>query len=76
MITDPAAVFFVLAAVVAVAIALELRSRVCRSLGAALVGILLAGISRLPIGRLERHTHAVAGFSLILCGAMIQFLGL
>lgn len=42
MITDPAAVFFVLAAVVAAAVALERRVRAFRALGAALVGILLA----------------------------------
>jgi len=41
MITDPTAVFFVLAAVVAVAVALELRSKLFRALGSALVGILL-----------------------------------
>ncbi len=41
MITDPTAVFFVLAAVVAVAVALERRFHLFRSLGAALVGILL-----------------------------------
>ena len=41
MITDPTAVFFVLTAVVAVAITLELRTKVFRALGSALVGILL-----------------------------------
>jgi uncharacterized membrane protein len=41
MITDPTSVFFVLAAVVAVAIVLELRTRFFRALGSALVGILL-----------------------------------
>ncbi len=41
MITDPTAVFFVLAAVVAVAVGLERRYHLFRSLGAALVGILL-----------------------------------
>lgn len=41
MITDPTAVFFVLSAVVAVAIVLELRTSVFRALGSALVGILL-----------------------------------
>lgn len=41
MITDPAAVFFVLAAVVAIAIGLEMRTKVFRALGSALVGILL-----------------------------------
>jgi uncharacterized membrane protein len=41
MITDPTAVFFVLAGVVAVAIGLERHTRVFRALGSALVGILL-----------------------------------
>lgn len=41
MISDPTAVFFVLAAVVAVALALEVRFRFFRAFGAALVGILL-----------------------------------
>jgi len=41
MITNPTAVFFVLATVVAVAVVLELRTRVFRALGSALVGILL-----------------------------------
>jgi uncharacterized membrane protein len=42
MIRDPTAVFFVLAAVVAVAVTLEARHKFFRSLGSALVGILLA----------------------------------
>ncbi len=42
MITDPAGVFVVLAAVVFVAVWLETRHTLFRSLGAALVGILLA----------------------------------
>ena len=42
MITDPIAVFFVLATVVAVATALEARYHSMKSLGSALVGILLA----------------------------------
>lgn len=42
MITDPGAVFLVLAGVVAVSVALELRWSAFRALGSALVGILLA----------------------------------
>ena len=42
MISDPAAVFFVLGAVVALSVALELRWSAFRALGSALVGILLA----------------------------------
>lgn len=41
MITDPPAVFFLLTAVVGIAIWLELRSKAFRALGSALVGILL-----------------------------------
>lgn len=42
MITDPAAVFFVLGAVVALAVWLEMRWSALRALGSALLGILLA----------------------------------
>jgi nickel/cobalt transporter (NicO) family protein len=42
----------------------------------AAVGILLAGISLVPLGKLERYTHAMAGLSLVICGIAIQFLGL
>ena len=44
MISDPTAVFFVLAAVVALALALERRWHLFRSFGAAFVGILLGMI--------------------------------
>lgn len=44
MITNPTAVFFLLAAAVAAAVALEIRSKVFRALGSALVGILLGMI--------------------------------
>lgn len=44
MITNPTAVFFLLAAAVAVAIMLEIRTTVFRALGSALVGILLGMI--------------------------------
>ncbi len=30
------------------------------------------GISRLPLGRLERYSHALAGFALVACGLAIQ----
>ncbi len=55
MITDPTAVFFVLATVVAVAIALELRTKVFGALGSALVGILL--------GMLLSNTGIIPGVS-------------
>lgn len=34
------------------------------------------GINLLPMGRLERYTHALAGATICLCGMAIQFLGL
>lgn len=55
MITNPTAVFFVLATVVAVAITLELRTKVFRALGSALVGILL--------GMLLSNTGIIPGVS-------------
>lgn len=40
------------------------------------VGLLLAGLERVPLGPLERWTHALAGASLVACGVAIRFLGL
>lgn len=34
------------------------------------------GINLVPLGRLERYTHALAGATICLCGVAIQFLGL
>jgi hypothetical protein len=34
------------------------------------------GINRLPMKKMERFTHALAGGSICLCGLAIQFLGL
>jgi nickel/cobalt exporter len=34
------------------------------------------GINLLPMGKLERYSHAMAGGSIFLCGVAIQFLGL
>lgn len=34
------------------------------------------GINLLPMGKLERFSHAIAGSTILLCGAAIQFLGL
>jgi nickel/cobalt exporter len=42
----------------------------------AAVGILTAGVSLIPLGKLERYTHAMAGFSLVICGVAIRFIGL
>lgn len=36
----------------------------------------LSGIRLLPTVRLERYSHAIAGATILLCGASIQFLGL
>jgi len=40
------------------------------------VMLLSLGVKRVPLGRLNRYAHALAGLSLLLCGAAIQFLGL
>lgn len=34
------------------------------------------GLSRLPLHRLERYSHAAAGLAITLCGGAIKFLGL
>jgi len=34
------------------------------------------GLSRLPFGRVEKYSHALAGLTIFLCGAAIKFLGL
>ena len=34
------------------------------------------GISFLPLRKMERYSHALAGFTILLCGISIQFLGL
>jgi ABC-type nickel/cobalt efflux system permease component RcnA len=34
------------------------------------------GINLIPLGRLERYSHALAGAAIFLCGLAIQFLGL
>lgn len=44
-----------------------------------MLGIVLIssfGISHIPITRLERYSHALAGLAILLCGISIQFLGL
>lgn len=44
-----------------------------------MVGIVLvsrAGLNLLPMGKLERFSHALAGATILLCGVAIQFLGL
>ena len=34
------------------------------------------GLERLPVRRLERYSHALAGFAILMCGVAIKFLGL
>jgi sulfite exporter TauE/SafE len=41
-----------------------------------IVGLTTMGLSRLPLGRLERYSHTLAGTAILLCGLAIQFLGL
>ncbi len=41
-----------------------------------IVMILSLGINLIPLGRLERYSHALAGATICLCGVAIQFLGL
>lgn len=44
-----------------------------------MLGIVMAlsfGVNLLPLRRIERYTHALAGLTIFLCGAAIQFLGL
>ena len=51
--------------------------------GAATITTMLAivlssayGLSKLPLHRLERYSHALAGLAILLCGGAIKFLGL
>lgn len=41
-----------------------------------MVWLFLFGLQKLPFKNLERYTHALAGFTIFLAGAAIQFLGL
>jgi hypothetical protein len=41
-----------------------------------LVYLAVRGIERVPLRGLERFSHALAGFVILLCGASITFLGL
>ena len=40
-----------------------------------IVLVLSRGIALTPMGRLERWSHALAGFAILACGAGIQWLG-
>jgi hypothetical protein len=48
------------------------------TIGTMLVIVLGAsyGIKMIPMKKLERFTHAIAGVTILLCGVSIQFLGL
>lgn len=48
------------------------------TLGTMLVVVLLAraGVNFVPLTKLQRYTHAIAGATILLCGLAIQFLGL
>ena len=48
------------------------------TIGTMLVTVLLAraGVSFLPMARLQRYSHAIAGVTILFCGLAIQFLGL
>jgi nickel/cobalt exporter len=46
---------------------------------ATMLGIVLAsfyGLSRLPLQKLEKYSHALAGLAILLCGVGVKFLGL
>jgi sulfite exporter TauE/SafE len=42
----------------------------------AVVLLMRAGLSLKVLGRAERYTHAIAGLTILVCGLMIEFLGL
>ena len=42
----------------------------------AVVFIAKAGINMLPLNKVQRYSHAIAGISILLCGLAIEFLGL
>jgi len=48
------------------------------TIGTMLVIVMAAsfGLSKLSVPKLERYSHALAGLSILLCGAAIKFLGL
>ncbi len=62
-----------IASVAIVATAFGLAT-ICTMLG--LVLISYYGLSKLPIHKLERYSHALAGLAILLCGGAIKFLGL
>jgi uncharacterized membrane protein len=75
MITNPTAVFFVLASVVAVAIVLEMRTKVFRALGSALVGILLGMLlSNIGVIPGESSAYAFLGGPAVSAGIILILL--
>jgi len=41
-----------------------------------MVAAMYYGVSKMPFGRIEKYSHALAGLSIFLCGAAVKFLGL
>jgi hypothetical protein len=41
-----------------------------------IVAVSTLGVNLVPVRRLERYHHALAGATLLLCGAAIEFAGL
>lgn len=41
-----------------------------------LVSVFSFGLSKLPLAWLNRYSHAMAGFAILLCGVAVKFLGL
>jgi sulfite exporter TauE/SafE len=42
----------------------------------AVVLVSFYGLSKFPVRRLERYSHALAGLAILFCGSAIKFLGL
>lgn len=69
----PAAASSGVSAMVIVAVAFGLAT-ISTMVG--IVSGLLLGVKILPLGALERYSHALAGLTIFLCGGAIKFLGL
>jgi hypothetical protein len=48
------------------------------TIGTMLIMVLLTikGLNFIPLKKIERYTHALAGFTILLCGAGMVFFGL
>ena len=71
MITNPTAVFALLAAAVALAIILEERTKTFRALGSALVGILLGVVLLVPRGAVLDATSDLERCVCVAVGALL-----